>query len=64
MTPRTRGTIVGLSGFFVGAATARIFPWSTLPKAVLVGIVAASVSTVALIALRLWAPQTGHGRGP
>lgn len=59
MSLRARGVIVGCSGFVAGAAVARIFPWSTLPKAVLVGIVAALVSTVALVLVR---PRTPSNR--
>jgi len=59
MTNRTRGVIVGLSGFFAGAATARIVHWSSLPKAALAGLVAALVATVVLIVTH---PRQAKGR--
>jgi hypothetical protein len=44
---RGRGAIIGISGFFAGALVASVVSWSPLPKAALVMVVAALVSTTA-----------------
>ncbi len=53
MSAEGRSAIIGLSGFFAGALTASIVPWSPLSKSVLVGVVALLVSTLVWALLRL-----------
>lgn len=52
MSPRLRSMTIGMSGFFAGAYTASVVPWSPLPKALMVGAVTASVSIVVLAITR------------
>ncbi len=46
MNPDRRVFILVMSGVMAGALTASIVPWSPLPKAVLVGVIAAIVAAL------------------
>jgi hypothetical protein len=52
MNARGRGAVIGMSGFFAGAAAASVVSWSPLPKAALVVVVAVLVSTTAWLVSR------------
>lgn len=63
MSPRLRSMTIGMSGFFAGAYTASVVPWTPLPKILIVGVVTASVS---ILVLALTRPKTDpkHVRQP
>ncbi len=63
MNPNGRGVALVLSGFFAGALTASIVPWAPLPKAILVGAVAALVALAVGLALGRGASPSPEGAG-
>ena len=52
MSPRNRGLCAGMGGFFAGGFVASIVPWSPLPKAVVVMVVAGLITALALVTTR------------
>ena len=48
---KNRGIVAGMTGFFAGIIVGQLAGWPTLPKAVLVGAVAAAVIAVLLLVL-------------
>lgn len=52
MNPDRRVFVLVMSGIAAGALTASVVPWSPLPKAALVGVVAAFVAASTELVLR------------
>jgi len=52
MNPKSRGVIIGMSGFLAGMSAGQLVPWPTFPKAALAMAVAVVVSLLALTLTR------------
>jgi uncharacterized membrane protein YoaK (UPF0700 family) len=58
MNAKSRGVIVGMSGFFAGALASQLRPWSVGQKALLAAAVTVFVSLLLLVGLPH--PQSNH----